>query len=36
VRGNIDNLSIVDNAEIRSDLDINLKTEKEKEYEWER
>lgn len=36
VRGNIDNLSIVDNTEIRSDLDINLKTEKEKEYEWER
>ena len=36
VRGNIDNLSIVDNAEIRSNLDINLKTEKEKEYEWER
>ena len=36
VRGNIDNLSIVDNVEIRSDLDINLKTEKEKEYEWER
>lgn len=36
VRGNIDNLSIVYNAEIRSDLDINLKTEKEKEYEWER
>lgn len=36
VRGNIDNLSIVDNAEIKSDLDINLKTEKEKEYEWER
>ena len=36
VRGNIDNLSIVDNTEIKSDLDINLKTEKEKEYEWER
>lgn len=36
IRGNINNLSIVDNAEIRSNLDINLKTEKEKEYEWER
>ena len=36
VRRNINNLSIVDSAEIRSNLDINLKTEKEKEYEWER
>ena len=36
VRGNINNLLIVDSAEIRSNLDINLKTEKEKEYEWER
>ncbi|MFZ7972315.1 MobA/MobL family protein [Fusobacterium watanabei] len=36
IRGNINNLSIVDSAEIRSNLDINLKTEKEKEYEWER
>ncbi|WP_425250298.1 MobA/MobL family protein [Fusobacterium animalis] len=36
MRRNIDNLLIVDSAEIRSNLDINLKTEKEKEYEWER
>ena len=36
IRGNINNLSIVDSSEIRSNLDINLKTEKEKEYEWER
>ena len=36
IRRNINNLSIVDSAEIRSNLDINLKTEKEKEYEWER
>ena len=36
IRGNINNLSIVDSYEIRSNLDINLKTEKEKEYEWER
>ena len=36
LRRNINNLVIVDNAEIRSNLDINLKTEKEKEYEWER
>jgi len=36
IRGNINNLSIVDSYEIRSNLEINLKTEKEKEYEWER
>ncbi|WP_425365206.1 MobA/MobL family protein [Fusobacterium nucleatum] len=36
IRGNINNLSIVDSSEIKSNLDINLKTEKEKEYEWER
>lgn len=36
MRRNIDNLLIVDSAEIKSNLDINLKTEKEKEYEWER
>ena len=36
IRGNINNLSIVDSSEIRSNLDINLKTEKEKEYECER
>ena len=36
IKRNINNLSIVDSAEIRSNLDINLKTEKEKEYEWER